>query len=449
LGLAERWLVERQHCVGRKETVLGKAIGLDFGTTNSALAFAKPDGTLQLARFKGEAAFRSILYFDEHDSGRSNKLRVVAGPEAIQSYLNAKTPGRLIQSMKSYLASRLFNKTQIMNETYSLEELIGILLRYLRQSAEAEFGDLGSTLVAGRPVHFSGTQDEADDEFAVNRLRAAFGNSGFEHVHFLPEPIAAAYKYQQRLDHDELVLIADFGGGTSDFSLVQLQAKSSGPGKAQSSVIGTDGVGIAGDTFDSKLVRNLVAPMLGLGSKYRSQFGKVLPVPNWLYEHLERWHYLSFLKARKNIDLLRRICVQALEPQKIDALIDLVDHDLGYRLYQSVERTKCVLSDDTQTEFRFDEGAVAIEKPISRPQLEGWIDLEVSLISRCVDRLLTTCGVAPQDVDAVFMTGGSSFVPAIRKLFAQKFGAETPVRAGEEFTSVAEGLAIHALELLD
>jgi hypothetical chaperone protein len=107
------------------------------------------------------------------------------------------------------------------------------------------------------------------------------------------------------------------------------------------------------------------------------------------------------------------------------------------------------LSDDTQTEFRFDEAAVAIEKPISRPQFESWIDPEVSQISRCVDRLLTTCSVAPQDVDAIFMTGGSSFVPAIRKLFAQKFGAETPIRAGEEFTSVAEGLAIHALELLD
>jgi len=430
----------------REETVLRKAIGLDFGTTNSALALAKPDGTVQLARFNGEAAFRSILYFDEHDSARTRKLRVVAGPDAIQSYLNAKTPGRLIQSMKSYLASRLFNQTQIMGETYSLEELIGILLRYLRQSAEAEFGDLGSKLVVGRPAHFSGTQDEADDEFAVNRLRAAFGHAGFEHVHFLPEPVAAAYKYQQRLDHDELVLIADFGGGTSDFSLVQLQAQSPSAGKAQTSVIGTDGVGIAGDTFDSKLVRNLVAPMLGLGSKYRSQFGKVLPVPNWLYEHLERWHYLSFLKTRKNTDLLRRIRVQALaaenrrpnRPRRSRPRLSAL----------SVHRAH-VLSHDTQTEFRFDEAAVAIEKPISRPQFEGWIDPEVSQISRCVDRLLTTCSVAPQDVDAIFMTGGSSFVPAIRKLFAQKFGAETPVRAGEEFTSVAEGLAIHALELLD
>jgi hypothetical chaperone protein len=432
-----------------EETALGKAIGLDFGTTNSALAIAKPDGTVQLAQFKGEATFRSVLYFDEADNARTSKLRVVAGPDAIESYLNAKTAGRLIQSMKSYLASRLFKQTQIMGETYSLEELIGILLRYLRQSAEAEFGDLGSTLVVGRPVHFSGTQDEADDEFAVNRLRTAFGNAGFEHVHFLPEPVAAAYKYQRQLDHDELVLIADFGGGTSDFSLVQLQARLSSAGKAQSSVIGTDGVGIAGDTFDSKLVRNLVAPMLGLGSQYRSQFGKILPVPNWLYEHLERWHYLSFLKTKKNMELLRQIRFRALEPQKIEALIGLVDHDLGYRLYQSIEEAKFALSDTAQTLFRFDEAAVAIDRPVSRSQFEGWIEPEVSQISRCVDRLLKTRKVAPTDVDAIFMTGGSSFVPAIRKLFAEKFRAGTPIRAGQEFTSVAEGLAIHAMELLD
>jgi hypothetical chaperone protein len=349
--------------------------------------------------------------------------------------------------MKSYLASRLFTQTQILGETYALEDLISILLRHLRKSAEEQFGDLGSTLVVGRPVHFNGARDAADDEFAVSRLRAAFGNAGFTNVHFLPEPIAAAYKYQQRLGHRELVLIADFGGGTSDFSLVQLQPPSAG--RTQSSVIGTDGVGIAGDTFDSKIVRNLVAPMLGLGSKYKSQFGKILPSPNWLYEHLERWHYLSFLKTKKNMELLRQIRFQALEPQKIDALIDLVDHDLGYRLYQSVEQAKSALSDDAQTQFRFHEAAVTIDKPVSRSQFEGWIDPEVSQISRCVDRLLMTCNVATQDVDAIFMTGGSSFVPIIRKLFAEKFGAATPIRAGQEFTSVAEGLAIHALEPSD
>ncbi|HUK41274.1 MAG TPA: Hsp70 family protein [Candidatus Acidoferrales bacterium] len=423
-----------------------KAIGLDFGTTNSALAIAKPDAAVQLAEFGSRSTFRSVLYFEENENAQIRQPRVVAGPDAIQSYLSAKTPGRLIQSMKSYLASRLFTQTQILGETYSLEDLIGILLRYLRKSAERQLGDLGSTLVVGRPVHFSGARDEADDEFAVNRLRVAFGNAGFTDVHFLPEPIAAAYKYQQRLDHQELVLIADFGGGTSDFSLVQLQGKSSSEGKGQSSVIGTDGVGIAGDTFDSKLVRNLIAPMLGLGSRYKSQFGKILTVPNWLYEHLERWHYLTFLKTRKNMELLRRIHFEALEPQKIEAFIDLVDHDLGYRLYQSIEQTKCALSEEIQSSFHFQEATVSIERNVARSEFGAWIEPEVVQIDRCIERLFAACHVAPEDVDAIFMTGGSSFVPVIRRLFEDKFGAKTPIRAGQEFTSVAEGLAIDALE---
>jgi len=423
------------------EISLRKAVGIDFGTTNSALALASPDGAVRLARFGGETTYGSILYFDEHDSAARGTLRVVAGPEAIQSYLSAKAPGRLIQSMKSYLASALFNQTQILGETFSLEELIGIFLRSLRKSAEAQFGELGSTLVVGRPVHFSGTKEHKDDDFAEGRLRAAFANAGFTKVSFLPEPVAAAYKYQRQLDHDELVLIADFGGGTSDFSLVRLEAESGAV------VIGNDGVGIAGDTFDSKLVRNLVAPMLGLGSQYRSQFGKVLPVPNWLYEHLERWHYLSFLKTRKNMELLRQIRFQALEPRKINALIDLVDHDLGYRLYQSTERTKCALSEDNRAVFHFDDAAVTIDEAVARVEFEQWIAPQVSQIGACVDRLLNNCHIASQDVDAIFMTGGSSFVPAIRKIFAQKFGAATPIRTGQEFTSVAEGLAIHALSL--
>jgi hypothetical chaperone protein len=144
-------------------TVLGKAIGLDFGTTNSALAIAQLDQTVRLAEFQGGATFRSIIYFEEQDSTRTGKLGAVAGPDAIQSYLNAKTPGRLIQSMKSYLASRLFTQTQILGETYDLVDLIGILLRHLRKSAEEQFGDLGSHLVVGRPVHFSGAKDAADD----------------------------------------------------------------------------------------------------------------------------------------------------------------------------------------------------------------------------------------------------------------------------------------------
>jgi len=426
---------------------LAKAFGLDFGTTNSALACATADGALRLAQFGSETTFRSLLYFDEDESSSSRKLRVVAGPDAIQSYLNAKTPGRLIQSTKSYLASRLFTQTQIFGETYALEELIGILLRQLRRAAEAQFGELGTTLVVGRPVHFSGTKDDADDEFAVGRLRRAFANAGFDEVRFLPEPIAAAYKYQHRLEREELALIADFGGGTSDFSLVQLGPRGSGAKDPAAQVLGTDGVGIAGDAFDSRLVRRLVAPALGLGSEYKSQFGKILPVPNWLYEHLERWHYLSFLKTQKNLDLLRQIHFHSLAPDKIAALIELVDHDLGYRLYQAVEKTKCRLSDSETGEFQFHEAEVAIDDRVRRENFESWIAPELRQIDACVDRLLARCAIGANQVDAVFMTGGSSFVPAIRRIFETKFPGK-PLRVGNEFTSVAEGLAIYALESL-
>jgi len=426
---------------------LPKAFGLDFGTTNSSLALAHANRAVDLAEFGAGSTFRSILYFEQDEASRSGKLHVVAGPDAIQSYLNARMPGRLIQSTKSYLASRLFNQTQIFNQTFSLEELIGILLRYLRKSAESQFGELGAKLVVGRPVHFSGTKNQADDDFAVERLRKAFANAGFDEVHFLPEPVAAAYKYHQRLDHDELVLIADFGGGTSDFSLVQLKSTQASTTELSDQVIGNDGVGIAGDTFDSKLVRHLVAPLLGLGSEYKSQFGKLLPVPNWLYEHLERWHYLSFLKTRKNMDLLKQIRYQAQAPERLDALIELVDHDLGYRLYEAIEAVKCSLSEQARSRFHFSEATIAIERSVARRDFEQWIGAEIGAITSCVDRLLANCNIAARDVDAIFMTGGSSFVPAIRGIFDIKF-PHAAIRAGQEFTSVAEGLALHALELL-
>ena len=430
------------------EIVLSKAFGLDFGTTNSALALAHGDRAVEVARFgTGSTTFRSILYFEQDEASKSGKLRVVAGPDAIQGYLNAHAPGRLIQSTKSYLASRLFSGTQIFDQTFSLEELIGTLLRYLRKSAEGQFGDLGSKLVVGRPVHFSGTKDPKDDDFAVARLRKAFGHAGFDEVHFLPEPVAAAYKYRQRLDHDELVLIADFGGGTSDFSLVKLQPRQTSTAGLGDQVIGNDGVGVAGDTFDSKLVRHLVAPMLGLGSQYKTEFGKVLPVPNWLYEHLERWHYLSFLKTRKNMALLKQIRFKALAPEMLDALIELVDQDLGYRLYQAIEAVKCSLSEQTGSQFHFKEAAIDIERSVGRGDFEHWIGAEVSAITACVDRLLNNCNIASQEIDVVFMTGGSSFVPAIRGIFENKF-PKASIRAGQEFTSVAEGLSLHALEQL-
>jgi hypothetical chaperone protein len=423
-------------------------VGLDFGTTNSAIAVATTDGKATLATFPEDGqlttTFRSVLYFDPENTEPTGRPRAVGGPEAITRYLQADTRGRLIQSMKSHLASPLFKHTAIFGHSYTLEELIALIIRQLKTAAEAQFGAIASRVVVGRPAHFSGTEDEEGDAFALSRLREAIQQGGFAQVEFEFEPVAAAYQYEQQLDHDEIVLIADFGGGTSDFSLIQLGPRARRRGQRNDDILGTDGVGIAGDTFDSSVVRHLVAPRLGLGSQYRSLFNRILPVPLWLYEKLERWHHLSFLKTRETMELLRQIRFGALEPEKIDAFIHVIEDDLGYHLFRAVERMKCALSAQEYSPFVFDESPVAITEQVRRDAFETWIAPHLHTIAQCVERLLARCSATPSDVDSVFLTGGSSFVPAVRRLFAERFGADR-LRGGDELTTVAKGLALRAL----
>ncbi len=429
---------------------MSTAVGLDFGTTNSAVALARPDGPTVLATFEGDGyrttTFRSVLYFDPEAKTLDRKPRAIAGPEAINSYLKADSSGRLMQSLKSHLASRLFRDTYVFGEKYTLEDLIAIILRELRAAAEAQFGDLGVSVVVGRPVHFSGAANDEEDAFAMRRLRGALEQAGFADVVFEFEPVAAAYEFESQLDHDELILIADFGGGTSDFSLMYVGPSVRRRGHTAEDILGTEGVAIAGDTFDSKIVRHVVAPRLGRGSQYRSAFNKVLPVPAWLYTNLERWHYLSFLKSKPTTQLLAELRLQAFEPEKIAALMHVVEHDLGYHLYGAVEQTKIELSDQEESRMVFRDATLAIEQDVGRRRFESWIDDELTAIAACVNRLLEQTGVAPDDVGSVFITGGSSFVPAVRRLFELRFGAAR-IHSGGELTSVAKGLALRALDL--
>ncbi len=428
---------------------MAKSVGLDFGTTNSALAVADPGGSSLLATYRGEegeesSTFRSILYFSAEERGPDKRPITVAGPDAIRKYLDAEGKGRLIQSMKSHLASRTFTHTTILGRQYTLDDLIAVLVRKLRDAAEKSLGDLGKNVVVGRPVHFSGAKDQGDDDFALDRLKSAIEKAGFEQITFEYEPVAAAYQYERQLDHDELVLIGDFGGGTSDFSLIRLGPKAKQNGDKRGNILGNDGVGIAGDAFDSRIVMSVVAPKLGLGSQYKSM-GKVLPMPSWLYQKLSSWHHVSFLKDSRTVGMLAQIVAQSFEPEKIEALLHIIKNDLGYKLYRSVERTKVELSSQDLSLFFFKDQRVESREKVSRLDFETWIQAEILNIESCVDRLLGRCNVSPGDVDSVFLTGGSAFVPAVRRLFRRKFGADR-LRGGEELTTVARGLALRALE---
>ncbi|HEV2169359.1 MAG TPA: Hsp70 family protein, partial [Candidatus Binatus sp.] len=189
----------------------------------------------------------------------------------------------------------------------------------------------------------------------------------------------------------------------------------------------------------------LVAPALGRGTRYRSPYGMVLPAPTWPYTKLERWHYLSFLKARATMLKFEALKRESFDPEKIAALIHIVENDLGYFLFRAVEKTKLELSAVEAADFMFSDQPVLIEEIVARPDFEKWIARYLEQIAECVDRLMKTVALKSDAIDSVFLTGGSSFVPAVRRIFIERFGADR-IRMGDEFTSVARGLALRALD---
>lgn len=424
------------------------ALGVDFGTTNSAVARADK-GAATLATFETSngptSTFPSILYFERRRGGTVTRLTSSAGPTAIERYLHAEEKGRLIQSLKAYLSDRRFDGTAVLSKRYTLEQMIALIVQHLLSAATESLGPLPRRVVAGRPVHFSNAQDESDDEFAASRLRSALEQCGFEEIVFEYEPVAAAYSYERGLTRDELILIGDFGGGTSDFSILHVGPGVRARGRARKDIIGNDGVALAGDSFDRKIIRHLVAPRLGKGLEYPSPPDKILPVPSWPYEHLERWHYLSFLNTGKNIEMLERLRANVSMPGQIEAFIHLIKGGFGYQLHEAVRRTKFALSTDTEAPFEFSCDPIAMSLQVTREQFEGWITKELTMIAGCVDRLLNATGVSPADIDHVFLTGGSSFVPAVRRIFIDRFGLPK-ITGGHELTSVATGLALRAAE---
>jgi hypothetical chaperone protein len=188
-----------------------------------------------------------------------------------------------------------------------------------------------------------------------------------------------------------------------------------------------------------------MSPALGAGTDMRSM-KRLLPIPSWIYGKLEHWHHLSFLRAKDVMDLLSRIKTDAIEPQKIAALLHLIKEDLGYQLHQSVQAVKYDLSNNPAAMFRFHDGVVDVTARVERSSFEAWISEELKQIESCLDSLLRVSGVHPRKVDAVFLTGGSSFVPAVRRIFSTRFG-EQRIRTGNQFTSVAWGLALRGSTL--
>jgi len=414
-----------------------RVLGIDFGTTNTVLALLQPDGSTRTARFGTHDVFRSVLCFwaETYGSGtaKGNRLHHEAGPPAIEAYLDDPLDSRLIMSMKTYLAQSSFVETSIFGRRFTLEALIATFLRSFLAAAEVD--PAGLRVVAGRPVRFAG--ERTDDAFGEARLRTAFAEAGMADIDVAYEPEGAGYRFARTLSSPATVLIGDFGGGTSDFSVLRFVPGTGGHQRVQP--LAHSGVGIAGDVFDFRIIDQVICPRLGKGGTYRVMGGAELPVPPDWYSAFARWHRLSLMKNPRTLRDMREVMRNARDPHRLANLIALIEDEMGYRLYQTVSAVKAALSGAARARLAFRHRELEIDTEVTREQFESWIAPDIARFAAAVDRVLADSG-APT-IDHVFLTGGTSFVPAVRRLFDARFGAER-VSTGGEFVSVAEGLAL-------
>ncbi|WP_292964780.1 Hsp70 family protein [Novosphingobium sp. UBA1939] len=418
-------------------TPTARAVGIDFGTTNSVIATTAGAGEAGLVRFDApdgtSAVFRSALCFWE-DSAMRGGLAHEAGPWAIAEFLDMPDGSRFIQSFKSVAANALFEHATIFEKRLRFEDLGKVFLEHLRARSAGALRDLPERIIVGRPVRYVGARP--DPALARARYDAMFALLGRE-VHYVYEPMGAAFSFAARLTQPATLLVADFGGGTSDFSIVRVEA----PGAAQRCVpLGSAGIGIAGDRFDYRIMDHLVLPMLGKGGTYRS-FDKVLEIPAGHFTDFGDWSRLALMRNRRTLEELERLRRAASDPQAIGRMIAVVENELGYPLYDAVGRLKRALSSEEWATFRFDSPALKVQADVSRADFEQWIAPDLARIGETVDAALASAGLAPQDIDHVFLTGGSSLIPAVRRLFTERFDAGR-IDSGEELTSIAHGLAL-------
>ena len=335
-------------------------------------------------------------------------------------------------SMKSYLAQRSFSGTNILGRTWGLEALVSLFLRELLAPFGAQFA--GARVVVGRPVRFVGQAD--DGGLGEQRLVAAFVAAGFGDVQVELEPAAAGQRFARDLDRPTTVLVADFGGGTSDFSVLRFDP---GPPR-RVEPLGHAGVGVAGDAFDHRIIDRVISPLLGKGGTY-TVMGKDLPIPPGWYSSFARWHLLSLMRAPRTLRDIAEVARTAAHPERLHRLIRLVEDEAGYALYRAVSGVKAALSNAEVATLRFRHADFEVDAAIRRAEFEAWIAPDLARIGAAVDAALTDARTPPERIDRVFMTGGTSLVPAVRELFVRRFGDER-VAGGGEFVSVAEGLAL-------
>ena len=442
------------------------SIGIDFGTSNSSVAVFDGARVRLLAidrHARNPQVMRSLLYiprdgdivagqraldlYTEQNTGREVKLERYSLGEIEMTFsdmtvikeafamIDVNEPGRLFQSLKRFLAVTSFKRTNVFGRDYRLEELVATLARQMLLAAEGALDQRIDRLVVGRPVHFS--EDAAKDEAARERLAEAWSIAGVSQVRFLEEPVAAAKHYAAvvQLAPGSRTIVFDFGGGTLDVSLVH--ATSGG-----AEVPATGGVPIGGDLMDSRIMETRIARRFGRGARYQTDD---LPVPSHIFSRLRSWQTIVELNRPQQLEIIHKAQREADQPRELAALEALVTRNYGLALFRAIEEAKIALSTEEDATVRLHHDPIDLDEPLSREEFEATIGPQIHAARQCTLGVVRSAGCEPEQIDVVLTTGGSSLIPAFRRMLADALPNATLTEA-DTFTSVAAGLALAGAE---
>jgi len=408
--------------------------GIDFGTTNSALSIYDE----QKKEIIDTISIPSLIYFTETKSMVDGESHIV-GENAIEAYLNDGMKGRFIKSIKQILSRSTFTETRIHNKRYTASDLVTLILKDLKTKADQIIGEECNKAVIGRPVFFD-DDNTSKDTLAQTRLKKAAEMAGFTDVRFQFEPIGAAFAYEKTIKNKERVLVADLGGGTTDFTYLILDPEKVGSQNRKNDMIASGGIYIGGDSLDSAFMWDRGTPYFGKNTMYEATPGKKLNVPKSLFANICTWDKMNFFNGLKIQKEMEDYYYYSGNDSKFKNLITLVDQNLGYSVFRAIEKTKIELSDQTQSDFRYSNMGIEIDESISIEQYNGIIEKDVNKIEAYLNQFMEANQIKPEDIDCLFLTGGTSMVSAIQHLFKTKF-PHIPLNSGDNFKSVAKGLA--------
>jgi len=416
--------------------------GLDFGTSNTAISLSSEGKTEVLPiGIDGAKSIPSIIFT------QPSKDAFFVGDKAIDAYFKALQDhtgahSRLMTSLKMLLPLGFDDDIYVPKNGFcNLEKLISLILAEVKTRADKLAGADITSVVLGRPGRFAATQKA---ELAIEgRLLEAARLAGFETISFQREPIAAALHYETMLSHEEIVLVADLGGGTSDFTIAKLSPTRTNVSDRSSDILGTDSVAFAGDELDALITWKLLGSYFGAGSHYEIHpGGSWLEVPAPLIQKISDWRHLAQLKSKQDQEFIRLLIQTGDNPEAIKRLQHLVQEHLGYELLAAVRNAKCELVNGGGA-VHFHEVPINIEEPLTEQKFEEIAEEGLEKIRSCALGLLDTCGLTASDIGSVFTTGGTSLLPKVQSMFTELFGKEK-LRSSDAFTSVAHGLGLSA-----